>query len=98
MRQTGRTTRIVNHITEQLFSVGRCIATDHTAYEYDRSKITLLYLIERVKKNVSNVNSSTDWKLEHKEVEVNGVLMIDFRLSKPSTNKSNEYNNDDLPF
>lgn len=96
MRQTGRTTRIVNHITEQLFSVGRCIATDHTAYEFGVGTLDLLYLIKRVEKNVSSINVSKDLLLEHKKVEVNGVLMIDFRLSK-STNNYKKYN-DDLPF
>ena len=34
LRQTGRTTRIVQHVVEQLYSVGTCVATDHIVYEF----------------------------------------------------------------
>lgn len=59
-RQTGRTTRIVDHIVEQLFSVGECISTDHICFEYENiSSQHLLHLIEKVKRRV--------------EIESNGV-------------------------
>lgn len=32
-RQSGKTTRIINNVIEQLYSVGQCIATDHTCFE-----------------------------------------------------------------
>lgn len=48
-RQTGRTTRIVNHVVNELFSVGGCIATDHTVFEYEKVPLTgLQCFIERV--------------------------------------------------
>ncbi len=31
-RQSGKTTRIINNVIEQLYSVGQCIATDHTVF------------------------------------------------------------------
>ena len=34
MRQTGRTSRIVDFAIDQLYSVGEVILTDHTAFEY----------------------------------------------------------------
>ena len=33
-RQTGRTTRIIDFVIEQLHSVGECIVTDHTVFEF----------------------------------------------------------------
>lgn len=35
MRQTGRTSRIINFAVEQLWSVGGVIVTDHTSFEYE---------------------------------------------------------------
>jgi hypothetical protein len=50
IRQSGRTTRIIDFTIEQLCSVGECIVTDHTVFEY-QDKVTDDYIkefIERV--------------------------------------------------
>jgi hypothetical protein len=50
MRRTGRTTRIVQYVVEQLHNVGTCIATDHTVYEY-APKIEMVKHFEKEVKN-----------------------------------------------
>ena len=49
IRQSGRTTRIIDFTIEQLCSVGECIITDHTVFEYP-NKVTNYYLKEFIKR------------------------------------------------
>jgi len=50
MRQTGRTSRIVDFAVNQLFSVGQVIITDHIAFEYPNTTKTMIsYFIDEVK-------------------------------------------------
>lgn len=52
-RQCGKTTRIINNVIEQLYSVGQCIATDHTCFEHESpTKEMVEYFIEKVKYRV----------------------------------------------
>jgi len=52
-RQSGKTTRIVNYVIDQLYSVGQCIATEHTCLEYENpTKEMVDYFIDRVKYRV----------------------------------------------
>jgi hypothetical protein len=81
MRQTGRTSRIIDFVVEQLFSVGRCIATDHIVFEYDKtSQINVKYFIERVERRVS-IDSHGGMKVNSKIIKVDDVYMVDFKLS-----------------
>ena len=50
MRQTGRTTRIVQYVAEQLYNVGTCIATDHIVYEYTPTFKMLHHFREKVER------------------------------------------------
>jgi hypothetical protein len=53
MRQTGRTTRIVQHVVEQLYNTGKCISTDHVVFEYSNvGRDTLLEFRDKVKRKV----------------------------------------------
>jgi hypothetical protein len=52
LRQTGRTTRIVQHVVEQLYSVGTCIATDHIVYEFTPKIKMLKPFKEKVKREI----------------------------------------------
>lgn len=73
-RQTGRSSRIVNHVTEQLFSVGGCISTDHVFFEFDNLKSkNLRNFIDRVRRRV--------------ETESGGLKTIDFEIVKVVTSK-----------
>jgi hypothetical protein len=52
LRQTGRTTRIVQHVVEQLYSVGTCVATDHIVYEFTPKIKMLKHFKEMVEREV----------------------------------------------
>ena len=81
MRQTGRTSRIVNFVVEQLFNVGRCIATDHTVFEYDNVRlVTIRYFIERVERRINAETNGTK-KVKSKIITIDGSLyIVDFKL------------------
>jgi hypothetical protein len=79
-RQTGKSSRIADFIIDQLFSFGRCISTDHIAYEFDNVKQEQLsYFVEKVKSRVET-HSNGSKKIEYKFIKINGINMIDFKL------------------
>jgi hypothetical protein len=81
MRQTGRTSRIIDFVVGQLFSIGRCIATDHIVFEYDKtSQINVKHFIERVERRIS-IDSHGRMKVNSKIIKVDDVYMVDFKLS-----------------
>ena len=81
MRQTGRTTRIVQHVVEQLFSVGTCVATDHVVYEFPTPKLSMLtYFKEKVEREVE-FRSRGSKKVTTKDTQVDGVPYIKFELA-----------------
>jgi hypothetical protein len=55
MRQTGRTSRIIDFAVDQLFSCGEVIFTDHTAFEYPKKNIrsTLDSMCMRIRDRIS---------------------------------------------
>lgn len=81
MRQTGRTTRIVDFIIDQLHSNGRCISTDHTAFEYQNGMVqaTLHHLIELVERRI-NLHSRGTNSVESSICKLNGIYVVDFTL------------------
>ena len=80
MRQTGRTTRIVQHVVEQLHNLGTCVATDHVVYEYPNSKSSMLdYFKEKVEREVE-LRSYGSKKVNTSHVEVDGVPYMKFEL------------------
>jgi hypothetical protein len=81
MRQSGRTSRIVNFVVEQLFSVGRCIATDHIVFEYDKTtQVHIKDFIEKVERRIY-ADSYGRMKVSSKIIKVDDVYMVDFKLS-----------------
>tara|TARA_B110000902_G_C13717538_1_gene363764 strand:- start:108 stop:374 length:267 start_codon:yes stop_codon:yes gene_type:complete len=58
MRQTGRTTRIVNFTVDQLFSIGEVIVTDHISFEFEHKQngVPLHYFIDNVKERVMRLS------------------------------------------
>jgi len=51
MRQTGRSSRIIDFVIDQLFSVGQVIVTDHIVFEYDKiTQKQLTHFIDRVER------------------------------------------------
>ena len=83
-RQTGRTTRIVYYIVEQLMNHGECISTDHTAYEYKGNagvRKSLLHLSEKVDTRIREMSNGS-YRAIHRFVNVNGIEMLHFTMQK----------------
>tara|TARA_R110000796_G_scaffold159388_5_gene276212 strand:- start:104 stop:373 length:270 start_codon:yes stop_codon:yes gene_type:complete len=69
MRQTGRTSRIVNFAVDQLYSVGEVIVTDHTAFECpDKCGDSLKYFADTVERRFT--------------LSGNGTKRVDFKIIK----------------
>ena len=83
MRQSGRTTRIVNFIVDQLYTCGQCIATDHIVFESPSrvSERNLIHLVDKVKNQV-RVNSNGNLRCNYEIVRIDrsGIPMIHFEL------------------
>lgn len=78
MRQTGRTTRIVNFAVDQIFSAGEVIVTDHIAYDNPHMDIgSLRNFIGNVKSMV-DLQSRGQIKLDAKVVRVNRIFLVHF--------------------
>lgn len=86
MRQTGRTSRIINHVVTQLFEVGQCISTDHTIFEYGKiSNINLHYFIDKVKERINfltNRKHSVKTEIVNVEADGNSFKVVYFKLLK----------------
>ena len=86
MRQTGRTSRIVNHVVTQLFEVGQCISTDHIIFEYEKiSHENLHYFIDKVKERIDFLtHRKNSLKTEIVGVSANGryFKVVYFKLLK----------------
>jgi hypothetical protein len=88
IRQSGRTTRIMDFTIEQLCSVGECIITDHTVFEYP-NKVTNNYLkefIERVNNRLQyQTNGYMRCKGEIKKVD--NIKVVYFKLNQNKDEK-----------
>jgi hypothetical protein len=82
MRRTGRTTRIVNHIVEQLMGVGGCIATDHAAFENDGFNIQSLEksIVDKVLDAYNAKNKHSNSKIEKTIFDYNGIPAVHFKV------------------
>ena len=79
-RQTGRSSRIIAHIVDELFSVGECISTDHTVFEFgDIKQASLENFIQRVIAQVELMSSGTS-KVEYQIGEVFGYKVVHFTM------------------
>ena len=79
LRQTGRTTRIVQHVVEQLYGVGTCIATDHIVYEFTPEIKMLKHFKEMVEREVQfRSYGSKTVKTSHMNIE--GIPYVKFEL------------------
>ncbi len=81
MRQTGRTSRIVDFVVDQLHQNGRCIATDHVAYEYGSSlkHTDIKHFIELVEMRI-NLHSRGTNSVESSVCRLNGLTVVDFTV------------------
>ena len=83
IRQSGRTTRIIDFTIEQLCSVGECIVTDHTVFEYP-NKVTNRHLKEFIKRVNHRLQHQTNGynscKGEIKNVD--DIKVIHFKLNQ----------------
>jgi hypothetical protein len=79
IRQTGRTTRIVQHVVEQLYGVGTCIATDHIVYEFTPEIKMLKHFKEMVKQEVK-FRSHGYKKVKTSNVNIEGIPYVKFEL------------------
>lgn len=79
MRQTGRTTRIVQYVVEQLYNVGTCVATDHVVYEYTPKRSMLNNFEDMVKREV-NIRSHGSKKVNTTHIQVDDIPYIKFEL------------------
>lgn len=78
-RQTGRTTRIIQYVVEQLYSVGICIATDHTMYEFTPDMEMLEFFKEKVEREVQ-FRSYGSKKIKTSDVDIEGIPYIKFEF------------------
>lgn len=79
LRQTGKTTRIVNFVIDQLYSVGEVIVTDHTSFEFPNNNNTpsIETLIDKVYKLIE-VDSFGNVKVKHEIINLNNIKLIRF--------------------
>lgn len=80
MRQTGRTTRIIQYVVEQLFNVGTCIATDHVVYEHKPTFEMLKHFQESVIKEM-DIKSHGTKKIKTTLITVDNHPYIKFEIS-----------------
>jgi len=85
-RQTGRTSRIINHVVNELFSVGKCISTDHTTFEFGelpKSQINNLIndFIKKIERRI-DFESYGSAKVDSKVLDIDGKKMVEFTLLK----------------
>ena len=81
MRQTGRTTRIVQYVVEQLYSVGTCVATDHVAYEFGVTRQILSHFEEKVRREM-DLRSYGSNKIKTTYLKVGEIPYIKFEIVK----------------
>jgi hypothetical protein len=79
MRQTGRTTRIVQYVIEQLYSVGTCVATDHVAYEFGATRQILKHFEEMVRREME-LRSHGSKKIKTTHLKVEDIPYIKFEV------------------
>lgn len=87
MRQTGRTSRIINFTIDQLFSVGEVIVTDHVAFEYPSTLKMLHYFIDRVERSFASVYVAGDLKITHVIYKIEDTHVVRFKLEKKENNE-----------
>jgi hypothetical protein len=82
MRATGRTSRIVDFVVDQLFQHGQCVSTDHITYENDR--ISMTELIPFVTKVIERIKHSTQEKNKaiYNIQKVNDIYVVHFKMVK----------------
>ncbi len=82
MRQTGRTSRIVDFVVDQLYNTGQCIATDHVMFEHSHDSIHMLrHLIEKVERRLDSASAGY-LKVKSVIIRANEIPMVHFRLIK----------------
>jgi hypothetical protein len=79
MRQTGRTTRIVQYVVEQLYFVGTCIATDHVAYEQGITRQISNHFEEMVRREIE-LRSHGSKKIKTTHLKVEEIPYIKFEV------------------
>ena len=81
MRQTGRTSRIVDFTIDQLYSVGECIVTDHYVFEYPTAGPShLQHFISKVYDRFRLLNHNENKYLDYSMVKLSKVPMIHFKI------------------
>lgn len=81
MRQTGRTSRIVDFVVDQLFQTGQCITTDHIAFEYKISMRQLENFITKVLDRIEKASHGS-LKAEFNIQKVNDIYVVHFKTKK----------------
>ncbi len=86
MRQTGRTSRIINNTIDNLFQFGEWVSTDHVVFEYDNIKnMELMYFIDKVKRKVEFDSLKTKtimYEIHDMNTTNKKIKMIYFKLIK----------------
>ena len=85
LRQTGRTTRIVQHVVEQLYSVGTCVATDHIVYEFAPKIKMLKPFKEKVRQEVK-FRSHGSKKVKTTKLKIGEIPYVKFELVNTESN------------
>lgn len=81
MRQTGRTSRIVDFTIDQLCSVGECIVTDHYVFEYPVAGPShLQHFISKVYDRFRLLNHNEKRYLDYSMVKLSKVPMVHFKI------------------
>ena len=81
MRSTGKTTRFINFVIEQLLSSGQCIATDEDFYTGLVPKKTMYIFAKKIEKRIEN-EIPGNRKLEWETTVVNEIPVFHFKLLK----------------
>lgn len=79
MRQTGRTSRIVNFAVDQLFSVGRVVVTDHISFEFKVTKRHINHFIDRVRDRIL-YDSRGSLTCDVDIIKIKDFYVVDFRI------------------
>jgi len=81
MRQSGRTTRIVQYVVDQLYSVGTCVATDHVVYECENPKLSMLVHFKEMVEREIEFRSRGSRKVTTNHTQINGIPHMKFELT-----------------
>ena len=81
VRQTGRTSRIIDFTVNQLFETGAVIITDHISFEFETTFKQLDHFVQQVYRRVDlHLRGRKNKRLKHKYTKIDSIPVIIFTL------------------